>query len=255
ALLRLADELALGVEATNNVHYLRRDDAEAHEALLALGAGTKLDDPGRRRFGSAEFYMKSAEEMHRLFGRRPDALENTVRIAERCRVQLELGRMRLPTFPGGEGRAGDGTDGADAVLSRRVYAGARRRFGRQLPDPVLERLRHELAVIADAGLADYFLLVADIVQRARELGIPVGPGRGSAAGSLVAYCLRITDVDPVEHGLVFERFLNPERLQMPDIDVDVCDTRRDELLRDVRERYGRENVAQIATFGTLAARA
>ena len=272
ALAELADELGLGVVATNNVHYAARGDAEAHDALLALGAGARLDDPDRLRFGSAEYYMKSPGEMQRLFRERPDALENTVRIAQRCRVELELGRVRLPKFrpAGAEGGSrgagpeasasagpggGAGPGAADRILAERAWAGARSRFGGRIPAAAEERLRHELDVIAGMGMADYFLLVADIVQRARELGIPVGPGRGSAAGSLVAYSLHITDVDPLQYGLVFERFLNPQRLQMPDIDVDVCDTRRDELLREVRERYGRERVAHIAAFGTLAARA
>lgn len=245
-LLRLADELELGVVATNNVHYVERSDAEAHDALLALGAGAKLADTNRLRFGTTEFFMKSAVEMEALFRHRPDALENTVRIAERCHVDVQLGRMRLPKLHGTHSKA---------ALVDLVQRGARDRFGPELPPAVTDRLDHELTVIGEAGLSDYFLLVADIVQRARELDIPIGPGRGSAAGSLVAYCLHITDVDPLAHGLVFERFLNPERMQMPDIDVDVCDTRRDELLADVRKRYGPERVAHIATFGTLAARA
>lgn len=244
-LVQLADEIGIGVVATNNVHYLTRDDAAAHDALLALGAGAKLVDANRPRFPSAEYFMKSPEDMQALFAHRPDALQNTLRIAERCHVDLQLGKMRLPKL----------AEDAPLQLAQRVYTGARRRFGDALPHPVTERLEHELGVIAASGLSDYFLLVADIVARARQLDIRVGPGRGSAAGSLVAYCLSITDVDPLKYGLVFERFLNPQRLQMPDIDVDVCDTRRDELLADVRNYFGTERVAHIAAFGTLAARA
>lgn len=246
SLIRLAGELDLGIVATNNVHYVQRADAGAHDALIALGAGVKLADERRPRFGSNEFYLKSAAEMGALFGEVPESLTNTVRIAERCRVELDFGRMRLPTVGGGV---------TDEVLAERAHAGARERFGEPLPATVVQRLEHELSVISALGLPNYFLLVADIVARARELGIPVGPGRGSAAGSLVAYCLHVTEVDPLEHGLVFERFLNPDRVQMPDIDVDVSDTRRDELLEDIRRRYGRDHVAQIATFGTLTARA
>lgn len=247
-LAALADDLGLPVAATNNVHYISPEDAGAHDVLLALGAGAKLADPRRPRFPSPEYYMKSGEEMQRLFAHRPDALTNTLRIAESCQVDPGLGRLRLPRF------FPDAATAA-AQLRRQAYEGAVQRFGQPLPAPAAERLAHELDIIAAAGLADYFLLVADIVGRARELGIPVGPGRGSAAGSLTAYCLFITDVDPLEHGLLFERFLNPQRLQMPDIDVDVCDVRREELLDEVRRRFGPDRVAQIATFGTLAARA
>lgn len=247
-LAALADELQLPVVATNNVHYLSSEDAEAHDVLLVLGAGARLADPQRPRFPTREFYLKSPEEMQRLFAHRPEALENTLRIAERCQVDLGLGGRRLPRFFPDEAAAA-------AALRQRACEGARRRFGDPLPEPVAARLEHELGVIAGAGLSDYFLLVAEIVELARRRGIPVGPGRGSAAGSLTAYCLFITDVDPLEHGLLFERFLNPQRLQMPDIDVDVCDVRREELLAEVRRRFGADRVAQIATFGTLAARA
>lgn len=277
ALAALARELNVGVVATNDVRYLHSEDAGAHAALLAMGARTTLANPDRPTLGSAEFYLTSAEQMRERFADMPEALANTALIAQRCHVELDVGRLRLPAFRGkeaapsvsaeSEGTSGEADDGIEVdtsdseqfvaarLLAERAWGGARERFGTTLPANVEKRLRHELDIIGGRGLAAYFLLVEDIVDEAKRRGIPVGPGRGSAASSLVAYCLGITAVDPLRYGLVFERFLNPERVRMPDIDIDVCDTRRDELLEYVRERFGQENVAQIVTFGTLAARA
>lgn len=249
ALAELAQKLQVSVVATNDVRYLHKEEAPAHAALLAVGAGTTWHEPDRPTFGSPEFYFASGEEMARRFadlsltGRK--ALANTVAIAERCTLSLGDGVLRLPDF------------GPDAALRLRdlAYDGARRRFGESLPDEVQARLQNELHVINGRGFASYFLAVADVIDEAKRRNIPVGPGRGSAAASLTAYCLGITAVNPLAHGLIFERFLNPERVRMPDIDIDVADTRRDELLACVRERFGKERVAQIVTFGTLAARA
>ena len=248
-MLRLGRELGLGVVATNDAHYLRREDAEAHDVLLAIGTATDLDDPGRFRFTGQESYVKSEKEMRALFPDHLEALENTARVAELCEFDFEK-RYFVPEFPLPAGYADE-----NALLLDLVERGARARFGEPLPAPVRERLDYELSVITTAGYAGYFLIVEDFIRAARDRGIPVGPGRGSVAGSLVAYALRITDVDPLRFDLLFERFLNPERVSMPDIDVDFCFERRGEVIEYVRERYGRDSVGQIITFGTMKARA
>jgi len=246
---RLAGELGLGVVATNDAHYLRREDAAAHDVLLAIGTGKDLNDPKRFRFQGTESYVKSEEEMRHLFPGRDDLFTATQAIADRCEFDFEK-RYFLPAFPLPAGVASE----AD-LLVRLVEEGARRRFGAQLPTPVRERLDYELGVITKVGYAGYFLIVSDFIRWAREHGIPVGPGRGSSAGSMVAYALGITNVDPLKFDLLFERFLNPERISPPDIDVDFCEERRGEVIEYVRERYGRTSVGQIATFGTMKARA
>jgi len=248
-MFRLADDLGLPVVATNDAHYLRREDHEAHDCLLAIGTGKDLDDPNRFRFTGQESYVKSEEEMRALFPDRPDVLANTQRVADLCEFDFEK-RYFLPKFPLPEGVASD-----DALLVELATAGAGERYGTPLPERVQERLRYELDVITRCGYAGYFLIVQDFIRAARERGIPVGPGRGSAAGSLVAYGLGITNVDPLRFDLLFERFLNPERVSMPDIDVDFCFERRGEVIEYVRQRYGRSSVGQIITFGTLKARA
>jgi DNA polymerase-3 subunit alpha len=248
-MLRLGKELGLAVVATNDAHYLRREDAESHDVLLAIGTGADLDDPKRFRFTGQESYVKSEAEMRALFPDNLDALAATQTVANMCEFDFEK-RYFLPSFPRPEGFTTD-----EALLEHLATGGARSRYGDPLPQEVSERLAYELGVINRAGYAGYFLIVEDFIRAARDRGIPVGPGRGSAAGSLVAYALKITDVDPLRFDLLFERFLNPERVSMPDIDVDFCFERRGEVIEYVRERYGRDSVGQIITFGTMKARA
>jgi DNA polymerase-3 subunit alpha len=248
-MLRLGQELGLGVVATNDAHYLRREDAEAHDVLLAIGTGSDLDDPKRFRFSGEESYVKSEKEMRALFPEHTEVLANTVTVADACEFDFEK-RYFVPSFPRPAEYASD-----EALLEDLARRGAERRYGVPLPAPVAERLEYELRVINTAGYAGYFLIVQDFIAAARERGIPVGPGRGSAAGSIVAYSLGITDVCPLKFDLLFERFLNPERVSMPDIDVDFCFERRGEVIDYVRERYGRASVGQIVTFGTMKARA
>jgi len=248
-MFRLGQELGLGVVATNDAHYLKREDAEAHDVLLAIGTGAELDDPKRFRFTGQESYVKSEAEMARLFRDHPETLANTQTVANACEFSFEK-KYFLPGFPRPEGYATD-----EALLEALATRGAEARYGSPLPAAVRERLEYELGVINTAGYAGYFLIVQDFIAAARERGIPVGPGRGSAAGSLVAYGLGITNVDPLRFDLLFERFLNPERVSMPDIDVDFCFERRGEVIEYVRQRYGRASVGQIITFGTLKARA
>ena len=248
-MLRLGQELGIGVVATNDAHYLRREDAESHDVLLAIGTGSDLDDPKRFRFLGQESYVKSEAEMRALFPDRPETLTNTQTVADLCEFDFEK-RYFLPEFPRPKEYSTD-----EALLDHLATTGAERRYGSPLPQAVRDRLTYELGVIENAGYAGYFLIVQDFIAAARERGIPVGPGRGSAAGSLVAYVLGITDVCPLKFDLLFERFLNPERVSMPDIDVDFCFERRGEVIEYVRERYGRESVGQIVTFGTMKARA
>ncbi|MFQ5678981.1 MAG: DNA polymerase III subunit alpha [Gemmatimonadota bacterium] len=246
---QIADALGLGVAATNDAHYLRREDADAHDTLLCIGTGKDKDDPDRLRFYGEESYFKSAEEMEALFPEHPDAVANTLEIAERCEVSFD-GTYKLPAFPLPEEFSDDA-----ALLRHQAEEGARERYGEPLPPEVRERLEYELSVISETGYAGYFLIVWDFIRAAKERDIPVGPGRGSAAGSIVAYSLGITDVDPLRFDLLFERFLNPERVSMPDIDIDFCYERRGEVIEYVREKYGHESVGQIITFGTMKARA
>jgi DNA polymerase-3 subunit alpha len=248
-MFQLGRELGLGVVATNDAHYLRREDAEAHDVLLAIGTGAELDDPKRFRFTGQDSYVKSEKEMARLFPDHPEVLANTQAVAARCEFSFEK-KYYVPEFPR---PAEYPTD--EALLEALATRGAEARYGSPLPAAVRERLDYELSVINRAGYAGYFLIVQDFIAAARARGIPVGPGRGSAAGSLVAYGLGITNVDPLRFDLLFERFLNPERVSMPDIDVDFCFERRGEVIEYVRQRYGKESVGQIITFGTLKARA
>ncbi len=248
-MFRLAQDLGVPVVATNDAHYLKRADHEAHDCLLAIGTGKDLDDPKRFRFVGQESYVKSEDEMAALFSDHPEVIDNTQRVADLCEFDFEK-RYFLPEFPRPDGYADD-----NALLVELATRGAQNRYGQPLPAAPAERLEYELGVITKTGYAGYFLIVQDFISAARERGIPVGPGRGSAAGSLVAYALGITSVDPLKFGLLFERFLNPERISMPDIDVDFCFERRGEVIEYVRERYGRSSVGQIITFGTLKARA
>src|SRR5881296_3089679 len=248
-MFRLAAELGLPVVATNDAHYLKKEDAEAHDVLLAIGTGKDLDDPNRFRFFGQESYVKSEPEMAALFADHPEVLAETARVAEGCEFDFEK-RYFLPQYPRAPEFASD-----NDLLVHLAHAGAAVRYGDPLPRAVQERLDYELGVISHTGYAGYFLIVYDIVKAAKDRGIPVGPGRGSAAGSLVAYALGITDIEPLTFDLLFERFLNPERVSMPDIDLDFCFERRGEVIQYVRERYGRDSVGQIITFGTLKARA
>ncbi len=244
--LALARRLGLPVVATADVHYLDAADAEAHRVLINIQSGKRLADPGARSFDGDGYHFLTEEEMRSRFREVPEAVEGTLAVAERCELELELGRRLLPRYPSELPPSEE--------LAAKAWAGARARFGDPVPPQVHDRLAYELEVITRMDLASYFLIVADFVGYARGRGIPVGPGRGSAAGSLVAYVLGITQVDPLKFGLLFERFLNPDRVSLPDFDIDFCVRRRDEVLRYVAERYGRDRLAQIATFDRMAAR-
>src|SRR5256714_10213918 len=248
-MLQLARELGLPVVTTNDAHYLRKEDAEAHDVLLAIGTGKDLDDPNRFRFFGQESYVKSEREVRALFPDRPEVVGETQRVADLCEFDFEK-RYFLPQYPRPAEFASD-----NDLLVHLARVGAAARYGDPLPQAVHERLDYELGVISHTGYAGYFLIVYDMVKAAKDRGIPVGPGRGSAAGSLVAYALRITDIDPLKFDLLFERFLNPERISMPDIDLDFCFERRGEVIEYVRQKYGRDSVGQIITFGTLKSRA
>ena len=255
-LIQIARAIDAPLVATNDSHYCRREDAVAHDALLCVQTGATIHDPKRFKFEGQEHYLKSAAEMRQVFGEQPSACDNTLWIAERAKVELELGKPALPQFPIPEGfRRETYEQSAAGYLAHLTYEGAANRYGAQLPPEVVERLDFELGVISEMGFSAYFLVVWDIIRYARESGIRVGPGRGSAAGCCVAYCLRIVDLDPIRYDLLFERFLNPGRKQMPDIDMDFDERRRGEMIRYVAERYGADHVAQIVTFSTIKARA
>jgi|TARA_B100002003_G_scaffold34769_2_gene30095 DNA polymerase-3 subunit alpha len=249
-LIRLAEELGAPLLATNDSHYTCEDDAVSHDALLCVQTGSLVSDEQRFRFHGTQHYVKSAGEMRGLFRDVPSACDNTLWIAERCDVEIEFGKPQLPDFPLPDGFTDD-----DAYLEHLTFEGARKRWGDTLPDSVVERLAYELKVIGDMGFSAYFLITWDLIRYARERSIRVGPGRGSAAGCAVAYALEITDLDPIRYDLLFERFLNPSRSNMPDIDMDFDSRHRDELIRYAAERYGRDHVAQIITFSQIKARA
>ncbi len=246
----LAKEMGVPVIATNDNHYLRKGDHEAHDILLCLQTGADRDDPNRMRYGTEDLYLKSADEMFQVFKDTPEVLERTLEISEKINLEIEFNRRLLPKFPIPKE---EGNIDADEYLRRLTYRGAEKRYP-NMDKKVQERIEFELGVIKQMGFAGYFLIVQDFINAARERDIPVGLGRGSAAGSIVAYCLGITQIDPLRYDLLFERFLNPARVSMPDIDVDFCMERRDEVIEYVREKYGRNNVAQIITFGTMASR-
>ncbi|NLI69383.1 MAG: DNA polymerase III subunit alpha [Firmicutes bacterium] len=249
ALRVISDKTDLPMVATNDVHYIKKEDAMIHDVLLCVQTNKTIYDQNRLRFKSDQFYFKSPEEMKELWSDYPGALENTIKIAERCNLELEFGRLKMPDFPMADDVAGTETE----YLRKLCMEGLKERYG-TVHKAHRERLNYELEVIEQMGYCSYFLIVWDYIRYAREQGILVGPGRGSAAGSLVAYSLKITDVDPLRYGLLFERFLNPERVSMPDIDIDICDDRRDEVIAYVINKYGAEHAVQIATFGTMAAR-
>ena len=246
-LIRMSRETGIELVATNDVHYTYSSDAEAHDILLCVQTGKSLKDENRMRYEGGQYYVKSEEEMRRLFPYAPEAIENTGKIAERCNVEIEFGVTKLPKF--------DVPDGYTAweYLNKLCFEGLDKRYTDN-KEELKKRLNYELGVIKDMGYVDYFLIVWDFIRYAREQGIMVGPGRGSAAGSLVSYTLGITKLDPIKYDLLFERFLNPERVSMPDIDVDFCFERRQEVINYVVEKYGKDQVVQIVTFGTMAAR-
>jgi DNA polymerase-3 subunit alpha len=248
-LVKMAGELDARLLATNDSHYTHKEDAEAHAALLCVQTGATLDDPNRFKFDADEFYLKTAAEMRQLFVDYPEACDNTLLVAERADVEIEFGKPELPAFPVPAGHD------EDSYLRELTLEGAKDRYGASPALHVLERLEFELGVIKDMGFSAYFLVVWDLVRYARSRGIRVGPGRGSAAGSCVAYCLRIVDIDPIRYDLLFERFLNPGRKQMPDIDMDFDERHRGEIIKYAAQRYGWDRVAQIVTFSTIKARA
>ena len=246
-ILRLHEETGLPLVVTNDAHYLRKEDAYAHDVLLCIQTGKTVDDENRMRYEPQNFYLRTTEEMAALFPEYPEAVENTGKIAEMCNVEFTFGKYHLPEF-----KLPEGYD-SFSYFKELCDKGYRERYG-EGSEALRRQLTYEQDMIEKMGFTDYFLIVSDFVRYARSVGIPVGPGRGSAAGSMVSYCLHITDIDPIPYSLYFERFLNPERVSMPDIDMDFGDTRRGEVVEYVRRKYGEDHVAQIVTFGTMAAR-
>ena len=247
ALLKMSKETGIDLVATNDIHYTFKEDAEAHDILLCIQTGKKVQDEDRMRYEGGQYYLKSPEEMQRLFPYAREAIENTGKIAKRCNVEIVFGEQKVPEYDVPEGYT------AVTYLNHLCEEGLKRRYP-NITKELRERLDYELKTIENMGYVDYFLIVWDFIHYAKEHGIAVGPGRGSAAGSIVSYCLEITDIDPIRYQLLFERFLNPERVSMPDIDVDFCYERRQEVIDYVTRKYGKDCVAQIVTFGTLAAR-
>ena len=244
---RIARETGLPLVVTNDAHYLRREDAKMQDVLLCIQTGKTVDDENRMKFQTEEFYLKSEEELRQLFPGCDEAFENTARIAERCNVEFVFNEYHLPSFPVPDGYTNE------EYFRKLCYDGFRERYA-EPPESYKERLEYEIGVISRMGYVNYYLIVWDFIRYAKEQGIPVGPGRGSGAASIVAYCMHITEVDPMKYALIFERFLNPERVSMPDFDTDFCQERRGEVIDYVVQKYGHDRVAQIATFGTMAAR-
>ena len=244
---RIARETGLPLVVTNDAHYLRREDAVMQDVLLCVQTGKTIDDPNRMKFETEEFYLKSEDELRQLFPNCEEAFENTQRIADRCNLEFEFNQYHLPSFPVPEGYTNE------EYFRKLCMDGFKERYP-QAPESYVERLEYEIGVISRMGYVNYYLIVWDFIRFAKESGIPVGPGRGSGAASIVAYCLHITEVDPMKYALIFERFLNPERVSMPDFDTDFCQERRGEVIDYVMRKYGSDHVAQIATFGTMAAR-
>ncbi len=259
ALKEISKDLSIPLVATNDCHYLNREDAEAHDVLLCIQTGKTIEDEKRLRFSTNEFYFKSRSEMEQALSGFEDALDNTVQVAGRCNYKMEFGHYKYPVFnvPGNRSLDDILTEAALSGLDRRLSEKEERNgtLAAEVVREYKDRLDFELKTIHEMGFSGYFLIVADFIAHARSRDIPVGPGRGSVAGSLVAYCLDITTIDPIKYGLLFERFLNPQRISMPDIDIDFCINGRDEVIQYVAEKYGRDNVSQIITFGTMKARA
>ena len=248
-LVEISKKLDIPLVATNDAHYLKKGDAYNHEVLLCIQTGKKITDEDRMRFDTDELYIKSPEEMVDYFSNIPEAIENTVKIADKCNVEFEFGHTILPNYDPPEGFATHFD-----YLKKLCDDGIKKRYGDNPSKEILDRAEYELSVINKMGYVDYFLIVWDFIHYAKENGIPVGPGRGSGAGSIVAYTIEITDIDPIKYNLLFERFLNPERISMPDFDVDFCYERRQEVIDYVSRKYGHDHVSQIITFGTMSAR-
>ncbi|HRZ67370.1 MAG TPA: DNA polymerase III subunit alpha, partial [Candidatus Omnitrophota bacterium] len=247
-LLKLSKELDIPLVATGDVHYLRKRSSRAHEGLLCIQTQTTLSDPDHMRFSTDEFYFKSPEEFKELFSDVPQAISNTIEIAEKCNLELDFNKTHLPQFTPPEGRS------REEYLKDLVEEGLKIRYA-QVDKTIRDRVDHELNIIKKTGFTSYFLIAWDFINYAKSKNIPVGPGRGSAAGSVVSYSLGITDLDPIKYDLIFERFLNPDRVSLPDIDIDFCYERRGEVIEYVTQKYSKENVAQVITFGTMKARA
>ncbi|MBA2743969.1 MAG: DNA polymerase III subunit alpha, partial [Chthoniobacterales bacterium] len=243
----IAKEFGFGLVAANDVHFLERAHHDAHDVMICIGTGKMVHDERRMRY-VPELYFKSADEMRALFPEHPSAITNTLEIAERCNLELEFGQSKYPEYPAPEGKT------REAYLRELCYKGLHERYGGRADSELITRLDYELDVLETTGFVSYFLIVWDFIHFAKQRGIPVGPGRGSAAGSMAAYVLGITDIDPLQFNLLFERFLNPERISPPDIDVDFCEARRGEVLEYVRQKYGERRVSQIITFGKLKAK-
>ncbi len=248
SLVKIAEEAGVGLAATNDSHYTEKSDSKTHSILLCIQTNSTVNDENKMEFKTDEFYLKTEDEMRALFGSYPGAIENTHKIAERCNVEFTFGERKLPRF--------DVPDNGDHLefFRRACYEGLRRHYGENPDKSLVDRLEYEISVISKMGFVDYYLIVNDFVQYAKRHNIPVGPGRGSGAGSLCAYCVGITDIDPIKYNLLFERFLNPERVSMPDFDIDFCKERRGEVIEYVVNKYGSDRVAQIISFGTMAAR-
>ncbi len=244
----MSKELNIPLVATNDVHYIRREDYKSHDVLLCIQTGKTVDEENRMKYPSDQFYLKSQNEMYEMFSDVPEAIENTVKIADECNFDYEFHKSKLPNFP-----LDEGIDHYE-YMKDLCYKGLKERYS-EINQSLKDRLEYELGIIKKMGYVDYFLIVWDFIRFARQNGIMTGPGRGSGAGSIVAYTLGITKIDPIKYNLIFERFLNPERVSMPDIDSDFCYERRGEVIDYVVKKYGEHNVSQIITFGTMAARA
>ena len=248
-LIALSRELDIPLVATNDAHYLKQEDSYNHEILLCIQTGKKMTDEDRMRFETNEFYVKSPEEMSDYFSNVPEAIENTVKIADKCNFEFEFGVTKLPNYD-----VPEEFKTHEEYFRKLCQDGIRERYGENPSKEVLDRLEYETKIIEKMGYVDYYLIVWDYIHYAKSVGIPVGPGRGSGAGSIAAYAIGITDIDPLKYNLLFERFLNPERISMPDFDVDFSDERRQEVIDYVSRKYGRDHVSQIVTFGTMSAR-
>ena len=247
-IIRLSKDTGIPLVVTNDCHYIEKEDTKMHHILVCIQTNRTVEDEDTLEFGSDEFYFKSEDEMRALFPDCPEAADNTQKIADRCNVEFEFGKTKLPRF--------DTPDGSDnrEYFRRMCYAGLHKYYGENPKKEIADRLEYEISTIDTMGYVNYYLIVYDFIRQAKSMGIPVGPGRGSGVGSLAAYCIGITGVDPLRYDLLFERFLNPERVSMPDFDVDFSDERRQEIIEYVTEKYGTDHVAQIVTFGTMAAR-
>ena len=248
-LIELSRELDIPLVATNDAHYLKKEDSYNHEILLCIQTGKKITDEDRMRFETNEFYIKSPEEMIEYFSNVPEAIENTVKIAEKCNFDFEFGVTKLPNYD-----VPKEYKTHEAYFRKLCEDGIKERYGENPSDEIKTRVEYEMGIISKMGYVDYYLIVWDFIHYAKSVGIPVGPGRGSGAGSIVAYAIGITDIDPIKYNLLFERFLNPERISMPDFDVDFCYERRGEVIDYVSKKYGADHVSQIITFGTMSAR-